>query len=97
MNSNQPSLFPPVPSRVRLETPQPVRQEKQRLNAAALRVLECLKPGDWISNIELSHPDVGGLRFGGRLKELRDDGWLIEKRHAHGGTWEYKFIGRKEW
>ncbi len=36
--------------------------------------------GAWVRGIDLAHPDVGGLRFGGRIHELRQMGYAIEDR-----------------
>lgn len=91
-----PSLFPggggseaPEPK------PNPVAVEKRRLNAAARRVLAWLQSHEVATNVTLSSPSIGGLRFGGRLKELRDDGWLIETAHIKGGRFLYRLKGRK--
>lgn len=43
---------------------------------ARLRAAE----GGWVRGIDLAHPDVGGLRFGGRVHELRAMGHVIEDR-----------------
>lgn len=71
----------------------PVRDEIVRLNAAAERVLERLQQGP-ATNVELSSPEIGGLRFGGRIFELSTS-WQIEKEHVKGGVWRYRLIGRK--
>lgn len=73
----------------------PVATEKTRLRAAARRILAYLEKHGFATNVTLSHPTIGGLRFGGRLKELRDDGWLIETSHLKGGRFGYRFKGRK--
>jgi hypothetical protein len=93
-----PSLFPQFDQAV--YTPlkaNPVKVEKDRLNAAALRVLEHLKAHGSAVNWQLAAPEIGGLRFGARLKEIRDDGWEIRKETVSGGTVRYTLIGRKEW
>jgi hypothetical protein len=33
--------------------------------------------------------EAGGLRYGARMLELRDDGYVIEKRHTGGGGWVF--------
>ena len=84
------SLTPPKPAE-----PSPVAIERQRLNAAARRVLAYLQSHEWATNVELVK--VGGLRFGGRIFELREDGWVIEnQRPSKGGTWRYRLVGRKD-
>jgi hypothetical protein len=75
----------------------PVKAEKDRLNAAALRVLEYLRAHGSAVNWQLATPEIGGLRFGARLKEIRDDGWDITKETVSGGTVRYTLIGRKTW
>lgn len=37
-------------------------------------------PGQWVRGIDLAAPDCGGLRFGGRVHELRQMGHNIEDR-----------------
>lgn len=88
--SVQPSLFgDPLPSQKREPV---IVQERRRLNAAAKRVLARLQEGA-ATNVELSRIC---LRFGGRIFELRQDGWVIEDvRPKRGGMWVYKLIGRK--
>lgn len=73
----------------------PVRAERQRLTANALRVLEFLKTrGErGATNAELCTPEIGGLRGIGRVNELVHDGWQIEKVHVSGGTWRYTLKG----
>lgn len=81
-----PRIAPPAP---------PVVAEKARLNAAALRVLARLKQGP-ATGPELCRPDCGGNRaIGGRLYELRKDGWHIEAEHVSKGTWRYHLKGFK--
>lgn len=73
----------------------PVRLERERLNAAALRVLHYLQVNGSATNVQLSAPDLGGLRFGGRLWEIKNDGWVIEKSHVSGGIWLYELKGMR--
>ena len=51
------------------------------------RVLARLRAarGGWVRGIDLAHPDCGGLRFGGRVHELRQMGFPIEDRPDPGG------------
>lgn len=94
--SQQPDLFsadvPPPEGRRQIN---PVAAEKARLNAAARRVLAWLQTHGVATNVTLSSPAIGGLRFGGRLKELRDDGWIIETAYIKGGRFAYRLKGRK--
>lgn len=68
--------------------PNPVKRERQRLNAAARRVLARLREGPAL-NFELCTPAIGGLRAIGRVDELRREGWDVRKEHVSGGTWRY--------
>lgn len=88
-------MLPVAPDRVQLRPSNPVKQERQRLNAAAVRVLERLKatPGEWVSNVELSRPEHGGLAGIRRKWELEQEGHVIERRHVKGGSWEYRWMG----
>ena len=67
----------------------------QRLNAAALRVLEHLKAHGSALNWELAAPELGGLRAAGRVWELVQDGHDIRKEHVERGTWRYRYYGVK--
>jgi hypothetical protein len=44
------------------------------------RVLARLRAADggWVPGLALAMPDTGGLRFGGRIHELRQMGYAIE-------------------
>ena len=81
---------PPTPS------PNPVKVERDRLNAAALRVLAYLQAHGEALNWQLTAPALGGLRAAGRIWELQQDGWDIRKEHVERGTWRWRFVGRKE-
>ena len=74
--------------------PNPVRDEIERLSAAAGRVLAYLqaRPGQWVTNVELARPDVGGLRAVGRLHEIGKH-HRVEKRHIERGLWAYRLGG----
>jgi len=85
----QPSLFDAPTPRPRRH---PVAVERQRLNAAAQRVLARLQQGP-ATNAQLV--EVGGIRAVGRVFELKRDGWQIEKAHVSGGTWRYTLRGLK--
>jgi len=41
---------------------------------------------------ELSQPDVGGLRFGARLLELREMGFKVDARAERPGSWRYRLV-----
>ena len=83
----QPSLLD-LPEPVR--KPNPVKVERDRLNAAAARVLAYLRLHGDATNVELCCPDVGGMRAVGRIHELRRAGHSISKEHVDGGVWRYR-------
>lgn len=82
-----PAPTPPI------EPEKPVRAERQRLTANARRLLEQLKRGPLLTH-QLANADFGsdGSR---RLRELRSDGWLIEKTRLSPGTYRYTLVGPK--
>ena len=88
----QPTLFPVADPLSMGKGENPVKVERERLTANALRVLERLKVGP-ATNAELVA--VGGIRAVGRVWDLEQDGWHIEKEHVSGGTWRYRLIGLK--
>ena len=63
---------------------------------AKQRILYCLRAADgdgWVWGVDLSRPDVGGLRYGGRLHELRADGYDFEKRpHPGSAVPDYRLV-----
>jgi hypothetical protein len=62
--------------------------ERKRLSRQHSLILDALRMGPK-TNVELSRI---GMRFGGRLKELRDAGYEFTKRHIEGGVFEYTLI-----
>lgn len=52
------------------------------MKPSCARVLTRLKAanGQWVNGLALAMPDTGGLRFGGRVHELRQMGYPIEDR-----------------
>jgi biotin operon repressor len=64
------------------------------LKPSTRRVLDRLRAADgaWVSGNRLA--DVGGYRFGGRLYELRQMGYTIERRSAPNGSAvdEYRLV-----
>lgn len=54
----------------------------KRMKPSCARVLQQLRlySGGWVRGVELARPDVGGLRFGGRIHELRQLGYDIEDK-----------------
>ena len=46
--------------------------------------------GEWVDGVELANEVVGGSEGLKRLRELRDDGWLIQKRQKPGSD-QYQY------
>jgi hypothetical protein len=67
--------------------------ERLRLSGNRARVLAYLQQHGSATNVELSRPDVGGLRGPGRVWELNQMGYRITKAKEHGGTWRYTLEG----
>jgi hypothetical protein len=44
---------------------------------------------------ELTGPECGGSRFGGRIGELRQEGWIITERRVREGSHLYVLTGRE--
>lgn len=98
MSRQQPALAGmfDVPASVTLPTKaNPVKVERDRLNDAAERVLAHLRAHGSATNVELSVPEIGGMRAVGRIHELRKRGHAIVKAHEGGGIWRYRLIGRR--
>lgn len=58
---------------------------------ARQRVLAALQAGPQ-TTASLCQPDVGGVRFGGRIHELREDGYEIEERRLRVGSSLYTLV-----
>lgn len=61
------------------------------------RVLARLEAADgrWVPGLALAMPDTGGLRFGGRVHELRAMGYAIEDRPDPSGrtrVHQYRYL-----
>ncbi len=59
-------------------------------NSARQRVLELLLSGEWKTTIEVN--SVGGTEGTRRLRELRKQGYKIEKRPTAGRQYEYRLV-----
>ena len=67
------------------------------MKPSCVRVLARLRAADgaWVRGLDLAAPDVGGLRFGGRVHELRQMGYAIEDRPDPSGrtrVWQYRYV-----
>lgn len=56
------------------------------------QILDVLRQahGNWVGNDFL--PAIGGNRFGGRIKDLRDEGFVIESKAVGANRWQYRLI-----
>jgi len=50
--------------------------------------------GEWVDAPDLTAPGIGGFAGTRRLRELRDDGYLIETRRkpGEGNTWQHRLL-----
>lgn len=39
---------------------------------------------------------MGIGRFGARLKDLRDEGWIVTTHRLRDGLYEYRFVGHQD-
>lgn len=64
------------------------------LKPTTRRVLRALiaAGGRGATTHELCQPQVGGTRFGGRLHELRELGFVIARRQERAGRWRYWLV-----
>jgi hypothetical protein len=69
-------------------------QDVPRLRKSLARLLAFLSDHQWHENHELVKP--GGMRFGGRLEELRGAGYPIQSEQVRGGLWRYRLLDRGE-
>ena len=63
------------------------KRERKRHDTKKEKILELLMDFKWHSNAELSKITP---RYGARLKELRDEGYMIEKEYVGEGLWLYR-------
>lgn len=63
------------------------------MNKVQARVLALLRTKEWVSTTELCSPKGGANNGTRRLRELREMGHPIIRRHKAGSTdWEYSLI-----
>lgn len=58
------------------------------------RLLKHLKKHRRITNRQLIN--MGIFRGSARIKDLRDEGWLITSNQVHGGLWEFVLTGHQD-
>jgi len=69
------------------------REPPRRPNAktSRARVLALLERGGWVRTATIN--DVGGSEGTRRLRELRRDGWTIERRRdPESNQWQYRLV-----
>ena len=80
------------------------KADKKRLKSNRQRVADLMSDGKWHTATEICDPFIGGREGLRRLRELRKDGCIVDKRRktrgvsasAHYtvlGTWEYRVTG----
>ncbi len=55
------------------------------------KLLKLFKEQEWVSNYTLNQIC---FRYGARIWDLQQEGYLFEKRHDGGSEWSWKLIGR---
>jgi biotin operon repressor len=103
----QATLFEDPPSRTRKPRVTVGRQshegvhpvlDRPRLENQEKKVLTALLDKKWHTLFEIA--EAWGIphgSVGSQIRNLRVDGWLIEKvRVTAGGTWAYRLVGRKD-
>lgn len=63
-----------------------------RLDSAKGRVRQLMLDGEWHTGPDITAPETGGSEGLRRLRELRADGAVIEKRRKTEGVWEYRML-----
>lgn len=88
---DQPNLFDrPEPTKnIQPVDPNVRESDKPRLGRAALAILEQLRSGPATGHDLVP---VGGLRYGGRIHDLRQHGYKIDAEHQHDGVWLYSLV-----
>lgn len=61
------------------------------MKPSTARVLERLRFGH-ASTHDLCQPNIGGVRFGARLQELRDLGYVISREYVRDGSHVYRLL-----
>ena len=57
------------------------------------KALALLETGEWITSTQFVEAGCG-YRYGGRIQDLRNKGYEVEKRRVRGTLWEYQLRGR---
>ncbi len=70
--------------------PNILADDVERATSLSRRVLERLRQGP-ATNTELS--EIGGLRYSGRIYDLRRAGYRITSKRIAGGLWMHELVG----
>ena len=63
---------------------------------AVLRYLQA-HANTWVAGMELMNAEVGGIRAGARMEQLRKDGHNIKSRPSkHSAVWEYMLVDERQ-
>ena len=71
-----------------------MKTESQRRSNNMGRVLELLQQRGISGATNADLLGVGGFRYGARIFELRQDGWIIETTAGEGGLFRFVLKGR---
>lgn len=71
-----------------------MKTETQRRSNNQERVLELLQQRGVVGATNADLLGVGGFRYGARIFELRQDGWLIETTAGEAGLFRFVLKGR---
>lgn len=88
-----PPALTPTQSRNAPDGPSEPLHSEPRLDSARGRVLHLMLDRQWHPAPAICDPAVGGSEGLRRLRELRSEGWWVEKRRATEGVWEYRLRG----
>ncbi|MDI9934732.1 helix-turn-helix domain-containing protein [Rhodococcus sp. IEGM 1351] len=58
------------------------------------KILRLFKRRGFATNVELN--SMGIFRYSARIKDLRDDGYLIETVRVHDGLYRFEFHGHRD-
>lgn len=63
---------------------------------AVLRYLQA-HANSWVAGMEIMNAEVGGTRAGGRILELRREGYVIERRPSkYSAVHEYRLVDERQ-
>ena len=68
------------------------------LKPSTLRVLQALRDAspNGLTTNELCQPEHGGVRFGARIEELRDKGYVIETERIRNNSHRYRLVENQQ-